>query len=292
MRSIDNHTHMKDNFHLNCNSSSGYTLTELLIGMGLMSVILLLVSQYFSGSIKDSEKLMSDAELYKEAQIAQQILAGRIQEAIYVWPSGSHIQLSKAGKTTQNTLLRRKSQSWLVVKQPFLALILPPEQPHYHLARPTGCQRDHLEACYRFFAYFAMRRQDLLKASKGAKPPADEINKDAWVLMQYRANLLAKSGPWYPSYLPNSRALDPEALPNYTLYGGNTAHFLMDYLAPNSLKFAITPPSSGGNNGVVTAHFKLAKLIRQTGPADHHELALDNGEALGGSFAPRGWYGY
>lgn len=267
--------------------TQGFTLIELLIGLALLGIILLLINQLFINTARDTQFLMSNAELYTEAQIAQQILVGRISEALYIWPTGSTLQLSNAGASTCNTVISPQSQKWIVGTQPFIAMILPPEQPEYHNRLPTGCTAHNTQACYRFFAYFPMLRHKMRSAFSSAKPPADEQNKNQWVIMQYRANLYDgnSNSAWYPSY--TDKAVNTNNLPAPHFYRGNKADFLVDYVEPDSFSIEITPPT-GSNiaNGKVVLELALERHARNR----EYQVGGTDEDRLGAELSPRNWF--
>jgi prepilin-type N-terminal cleavage/methylation domain-containing protein len=162
--------------------NKGFTLLEVLIALGLLGILLVLLFQTIGGTAQVSTSSNAGNELLREGQIAQQILASRIKEACYIYPSGATITMG-SGSTTRN-LFGIPSNNWVINTHPIMAMILPPN------ARDIDASPG---AFFRFFAYYAVKRSDFL--SMGAitspnKPSADPRNDDSvWVIMEYRKNL-------------------------------------------------------------------------------------------------------
>ncbi|RJF72803.1 prepilin-type N-terminal cleavage/methylation domain-containing protein [Deinococcus cavernae] len=64
----------------------GLTLVELLVGMTLMGIILTALVSFFTQSSKTSMQSSARADLQQETLNAQQLIAGKLKEAWYVYP--------------------------------------------------------------------------------------------------------------------------------------------------------------------------------------------------------------
>lgn len=162
---------------------AGFTLIELLVAMALMGVVLLAVSNFFTQGSRVSSQSNSRSELQQDILTAQQVIAGRLREAYYVYPPGTLVSLpTLPGHPTTNPL--QAGTSWTVDTHSILAMILPP-------AAGT--------ADYRFFAYYPVLRSTWVSQTsdlnlRAKNPGADGANASAWVLAEYRAPM--------PGYAP------------------------------------------------------------------------------------------
>ncbi len=82
----------------------GFTLVEMLIGMVILGILMAAFTQVFSSSLRASAQINSRNELVSEGQIAQQIIASRLQSAYYIYPAGTTMQLTGSGSTAKNTV--------------------------------------------------------------------------------------------------------------------------------------------------------------------------------------------
>ena len=158
----------------------GFTLIEMLIGMAIFGILMIAFTQIFGGSLRASGQINARNELVNEGQIAQQLITSRLQSAAYLY-SGT-LQLT-ASPTTKNTVRNGADQNWIVGTDPFIAMLVPP-------TAVGTCQSGQTQNCFTFYAYYPMRRADLIAGVKASAPPADPNNADAWVLMEYRANIV------------------------------------------------------------------------------------------------------
>lgn len=310
-------------------SQNGFTLIELLVAMALLSIIFLVISQ-ITGSMNTSSALLnSKNELTQEAQIVQRLLTGRLSEAIYVFPAGQVMTLSNNGITTKNTIRAGANQQWIVNTDPFIAMILPPEAPTYAAGSnvPNNCTASISDGCYRFYAYYAMRRSELTAAvqttsnptglNPSSVPLADALNPDAWVLMQYKSNLVG----WTPNYTNPANGVSSaqiNTLLSGAAYQGQGGNLLADYIQPqtndgsaNDLFPATSPaapqddcqvfcvlrtPSTSptkSNDGAVEVRFHMERRIRGSGKAitiNGTNPAGGSTSYLGGIVSPRNWW--
>ncbi|MPY66596.1 prepilin-type cleavage/methylation domain-containing protein [Deinococcus sp. SDU3-2] len=188
--------------------TAGLTLVELLVGMALMGVILLALVNFFGQSSRISAQSSTRAELQQEMLNAQQLIVGKLKEAWYVYPPGQAIAMvSTNAPTSRNPTTG--NQNWTVNTHPILAMILPPA------AGTTA---------YRFLAYYPVKRSVWVTgtaATSWRNPGPDDSNGNAWVLVEYRANLA--SSPVGATFPPSSAPAVPM---------GGEANILSDYVAP------------------------------------------------------------
>lgn len=282
------------------NRTEGFTLVELLIGLFLTGLILVFIGSLITSSAQDTSRISSNADVIKDGQIAQQLITGRLSEAIYVWPGTSSSFLLSSGVTTKNTV-GIPGQQWRVNTDPFVAMVLPPTgtASYNTTGTITNCTASTTDGCYRFFAYYAMKRSNLSILASTEKPKSDPINDNQWVLMEYRANLFDNtgSGAWTPNYIqdypggPKRLTSWPPAIYYISSAGQpRSGVLLVDYVQPNSVTFTVARPSGVATgpavpNGTVNFSFKMQRLVgssalRATGMA---------GEPLGAVVSPRNW---
>ena len=199
----------------------GFTLLELLVSMAILGILMLAFTQIFGGSLKASSEINARNELLSEGQVAQQLIASRLQNAYYLY-TGT-LQLTAGGATTKNTVRSGAGQNWTVGTDPFVAMLLPPTA--------TGiCQTGQTQFCFTFYAYYPMLRGELIK-NVSAAPPADPNNETVWVLMEYRANIIDNVDR-------TSNQLKDPPLPGTTYgnayYGGRSGQLLVDYVQPTT----------------------------------------------------------
>lgn len=239
------------------------TLVELLVAAALMGVLMLAFTQVFGGSLRASGELNARNELLSEAQIAQQFVAAKLQNAFYVYPSGSAIQLSQSGATTQNTTRSGAGQQWRVGTDPFIALLLPPTGRGQCPANAasTSVKNANRQFCFTFHAFYPVHRGTLVRSGLASAPPHDPQNDDTWVLMEYRANLFDGV----------DRTLDQVAQPPLDrpdLYRSRSAQMLADYVQPTTLAPRYTMFSTDEQGGTVySVAFELRMLQRRVGKA-------------------------
>lgn len=233
-------------------TSSGMTLIEMLVAMAIMSVLMLAFTQVFGGSLRASAEINARNELVNEGQIAQQLIASRLQSAYYIYPNGTTLQLTTGGTTTPNTIRTGAGQDWTVGTDPFVAVLVPPTMsPAPATGTPAQCpansasssvKESNKQFCFTFYAYYPIRRGALIVSNSASAPPADSTNENAWILMEYRANI----------YDGVDRSADQLAFPptTSTLYTGRTGTMLVDYIQPQTTSptytmFGICLPSAG-----------------------------------------------
>ncbi|TSA85893.1 prepilin-type N-terminal cleavage/methylation domain-containing protein [Deinococcus detaillensis] len=292
----------------------GFTLIELLISIFIAGALLVAIGAIINSSARDSNRINLNADIIKEGQIAQQIITGRLGEALYVWwPTGSatsNILLTTTGTTAKNTVNGNNKYQWTVasatapVPNVFLAMVLPPRDPIYTPGTDTitNCSSNDSNSsssygCYRFFAYYPVLRSVLVNDSTlavSSKPKDDPQNNDQWVLMEYRANLYDGSTAWFPSYTSGNGINRILTVPSDPYFTGRSGAILVDYIKPGSLKFSITRPTgaiAAGTvarpDGTVNFSFEMQRISGSDSPSIRATAA--NNEVLGATVSPRNW---
>lgn len=204
----------------------GFTLVEMLVGLVILSILTLAFTQVFGSSLRASSEINARNELVYEGQIAQQLVAARLQSAFHVYTgTGSNpnpMQLTAGGDTTRNTVRNGAGQNWIVGTDPFVAMLLPPKEK-------GSCSSSRLNSCFTFYAYYTMRRGYFIEKAEKWAPPEDPNNANAWVLMEYVANIVDNV-----DRITNQVASPP--LPgtafgtNYV--GGRSGRMLADFVQP------------------------------------------------------------
>lgn len=217
--------------------SKGFTLVELLVAMALLGIVLSALVTFFSQGSRVSTQSSSRAELQQEVLNAQQLIVGKLKEAWYIYPAGQTLQLGSSSTSTAN--LRQNPvtgtprggfANWLTGTDPILAVILPPKSVGTCPTTAPG-GGSGAEFCYRFFAYYPVKRSTWVSGTGGttaptASNPGDEPNNDAvWVLAEYRKTLYGFSSG--------------DTVPTTTLDGGD-ANLLTDYIAPTVVTTGFT----------------------------------------------------
>ena len=213
---------------------SGFTLVELLISMAIFGILMLAFTQIFGGSLKASSEINSRNELISEGQIAQQLVASRLQSAYYIYSRGKTMQLTGVGTTTINNVGGGGSQNWTVGTQPFVAMILPPKKLGQCPSSPSPSSNP--DACFTFYAYYPMVRGSFISSNGNSAPPADPSNTNVWFLMEYRANLydgIDRSANRLSSP-PNAETILTNPASTHPNIKGNNGQILVDYVQPTT----------------------------------------------------------
>lgn len=231
-------------------TAHGFTLIEMLIGMAILGILMLAFTQVFGGSLRASAEINSRNELISEAQIAQQLIASRLQSAYYVYPPATTLQMTSSGGLAKNTVRPNGVQNWTwtVGTDPILAMIVPPRILGF--CPTTGSTSDDKDACFTFYAYYPVLRSALISLNPNSAPDADPQNEDTWILMEYRANLLdgitrsatattdctgAKTGQGHLSCPPNLATILTNPSTVRPSIKSQTGRMLIDYVQPLSL---------------------------------------------------------
>lgn len=256
--------------------TAAFTLIELLVGMALMGVIMAALVAYFSQSSRISAQSSSRAELQQEVLNAQQLIAGKLKEAWYVYPPGQAIAMvSTNAPTSRNPVT--ENQNWTVGTHPILAMILPPTVVTVSCASNT-------DGCYRFLAYYPVKRSVWVAGTLSTSwrnPGPDDTNGDAWVLAEYRANMPSTFAPsgFPPSPVPTvpntgeANILSDYVAPTVTTTGFTTAantYTLFTYAAANGSTPAATNPVSSVTINLAVARQSRGTLLRLPNGTDEY----------------------
>ncbi len=205
----------------------GLTLVELLVAMALIGIVMTALLNFFTQSSRVSVQSSSRSELQQEVLNAQQLIAGKLKEAFYIYPPGSTVSLPTAD-VTQNPITNLSNwsiTSTTTSNHPMLAMILPPRSSAMTCVAATTTAPNP-EGCYRFIAYYPVKRSVWLTgigSDKTRNPGADAANDSAWVLAEYRQVMPVT---FTPSSYPFTTAP--------TAPGGGVANILSDYVAPTT----------------------------------------------------------
>jgi type II secretory pathway pseudopilin PulG len=220
------------------NHYSGFTLLEVLVSLGLLGSIVVLLFNFLGSTTQSSNTINASNELLREGQIAQQLIAARLKEACYIYPSGSTITMGSSGFTTVNEFggTPGTGYAWTVNTHPIIAMILPP-----NLTDPTdGVTTGNY---FRFYAYYPVSRSRYFQMgfAESEKPNPDTFNdKSVWMLMEYRKNLTEFSEG------TSSKCASMPATVDIT---GRSGRLLVDYISranPINSLFTAGPTETSG----------------------------------------------
>ncbi|ABF46403.1 Tfp pilus assembly protein PilW, disrupted [Deinococcus geothermalis DSM 11300] len=154
---------------------SGFTLLEMLVVIALLGIVMTALASTFMSGSQATTLALSRAELQQETVNAEQLIASRVKEAYYVFPPGQTLVLGSSSANLRTNPLTGKT-TWTVGTHPILALILPPRNP------ALTCTASTNDGCYRFFAYYPVKRSVWVAGSSGAANPGDDAaNGESWV---------------------------------------------------------------------------------------------------------------
>lgn len=199
-------------------STAGFTLLELLIGMGLFAIVSTALLSVVVSSSKATAQLNTVASMQSDLVSAQQILANRLKAAWYIAPASTSVTLT-TNPLTSNVL--SSGPTWVVGTQPFIAAILFPATPG------SGCAPTATPAvtagCYRFVAYYPVQRSVWVANTAGSQDPGPDATNDttSWVLAEYLS---------YFSTTPTT-AMATNAATNTT---GAQINLLVDRISPTT----------------------------------------------------------
>lgn len=244
----------------------GFTLVEMLVVMAILGVVLLALSNTFISGSRTTTLSAARSELQQETVNIQQLVASRVKEAWYVFPPGKTFALN-------DTPPRRNpitgDRNWTVGTHPILAMILPPRNPVLACAAATN------DGCYRFYAYYPVKRSVWVGGTTGSNNPGDDpTNADAWVMVEYK--------DFYFESNPPITAVSALTLPPIV---DSNAYLLSDYVAPantagNTYTMFSYVPSTAATTGVTGVNINLAtgrqvsgKLVRLPGATGTYNLS-------------------
>lgn len=250
----------------------GLTLVEMLIVIALLGIVMTALTTTFISSSRATTLAMTRAELQQETINAEQLIASRVKEAWYVFPPGQTLVLAGSDAVTRRNP-NSGNVTWTIGTDPILALILPPRNPKLE------CKTGDNDGCYRFFAYYPVKRSEWVAGTSGASNPEnDAANGESWVLVEYR-DYYYESPPSLTS--PSTLTLPPVL--------GSDANLLSDYIVPttntgmgaNYKMFDYVPatasslaPVSGVNIRLATGRTVNGKLIRLPNSTGTYDLSV------------------
>ena len=200
-------------------SSKGLTLVELLLSMAILGMLMLAFTQVFGGSLRASSEANARNELY-----------------IYNGTNGAPNPMTLSAQTnmSRNTVRSGAGQNWIPNTDPFIAILLPPTaQGTCPSAAVVGSPNEN--ACFKFYAYYAMRRADLISFNAQSAPNPDPNNADGWVLIEYSATIwdgVNRSGVG-----PTTNRLASPPTPGTAFgaaYTGQVGRMLIDFVQPTN----------------------------------------------------------
>ncbi|MDV6374594.1 PilW family protein [Deinococcus arenicola] len=206
--------------------TAGFTLVELLIGMALMGIVMMALLAFFTQGTRISAQSSSRADMQQEVLNAQQLIAGKLKGAWYVYPplaSSTDVWSLTGTNLTKNPVSNNNTWKTAVAitpNQPLLAMILPP---------------DTVGGVYSFIAYYPVKRSDWIggvTAGSSKDPGVDASNANTWVLAEYRATMPTGFSDVYPPAVP-------PPMPT-----GSQSNILSDYVAPTIVTAGFTTAAS------------------------------------------------
>lgn len=165
-------------------AQAGFTLVELLIGMLLMSIILGVILNIFQSSASGTAKLNLTSDAQQEALNGLQIISSRLKEAWYIYTPGTTVTLPTSDYIKNP--MPSGGNAFVVGTDPVLAMVLPP-MISSGVCTPASSP-PVTDGCYRFYAYYGMKRADWVTAATGFRDPgADSPGLTTWVVAEYRS---------------------------------------------------------------------------------------------------------
>lgn len=235
-------------------TSRGLSLIEVLVSIAVLGVVMAAVIQIFTSTMRVSADVNAQNTILHEGQIALQLVTARLNEALYIVPSGTPLALSTTNNDiTANTLGTAVSQSWTVGTDPLLALVLPPEDGD---AGVVCASTAPTTACPRFFAYYPIKRSAYLNSSlPSALKPDPSAGNDAstWMLMEYRGT--------FTSPLP-AQMTESDFTSHFSQVQNETAQLVVDYVQPQTTAPAYTLFSSDVADRSVTFRLRMLQAVR------------------------------
>lgn len=250
-------------------SNQGLTLVELLIGMAIIGVVLAALTSFFNQGTRISGQSSSRSELQQELLNAQQLITGKLREAWYIYPPNPTASYVLGSTPITQNPLTNGTNNWnpsATTPHPFLAMILPPRSPNLTCGSGTN-----VDGCYRFIAYYAMKRSTWLSAIGGdswRNPGPDAANdNDTWVLAEYRKEMPASFNATTSTFPPTN----PPTIPT-----NGQSNILTDYIAPTNVSgfttsgntytmFGYTPPAPTGSSYVTGVKVSLVAIRQSSG---------------------------
>lgn len=241
--------------------TSGFTLVELLIGLGIMGVLTVAFLQFFTASVTITQRFDTRNELLSDGQTAQQLVSSRVQEAWYIYPTSTPAFSLSGIPNVQGWAVGHPSGAgtWKIGTDAILAFLVPPSSVG-GLCTPTAAT-PVTAGCYEFYAYYPVKRAAYVTGTTSTysnRLLSDGENGGAWVLMQlvgYVAPTAIASGSAQPPTLTTSWL-------NGNLQGARV-DLVSDYLSSNTstgLPFRIDATST--NPDRVEIELRLARTYK------------------------------
>lgn len=164
--------------------TAGFTLLELLVALGLVGIVMAAVLTLNLRTSNATSALQVRSDLTSETQIAQNYIAGKLRNAVYIYPYQSSaavgfFALASSGYSTFNPNSSPTARAgfngtgnynWRFGSgdgnDPFIAFIVPPQATANSIdvgdctAATTDTAR--AQSCYAFYAYYAVPRSLLV----------------------------------------------------------------------------------------------------------------------------------
>jgi prepilin-type N-terminal cleavage/methylation domain-containing protein len=217
---------MKHN-HCSPALAKGFTLVEVLVALGIFSVVIVSALQLQQNSSNVSRVIINTASLQEEVRNVAALINDEVQRAVYVFPpcgvyktdgsvapilntcstsvnpawydtSGqkvsvvfSRFTLAASGNTTKRPDTGSRIWTPGVNAAPILAMIVAPRRPGTGTCMSANAA-EQARSCYQFVAYYPIKRSDVTRASGSTSSEqldVDPGNQNQWVLMEFRRNI-------------------------------------------------------------------------------------------------------
>lgn len=271
-------------------AQGGLTLVELLVGMALMGVVLTALVSYFSQGSRVATQSSGRAELQQEVLTAQQLIAGRLKEAWYVFPEGQEFSMGNGDfrknplNATGTAVIDNGSGTWKVGTHPFLALILPPKLTGSSTCPASSSSSGNVDYCYRFFAYYPVNRSVWVGNAGGASSPSasnpgdDPANANVWVLAEYRKTLYGYApGNAFAPDGGDANLLADFVAPTLTSTGFTTSantYPMFEYKSANGSTTSASNPVTGVTLNLATTRNVGGKVLRLPGATGTYSITI------------------
>ena len=247
---------------MNKPQQNGFTLVELLIGLAVLGILIGSFFRLVGNTVDTSTELSVRNEVVQDAQIAQQIINARLQEACFVYTSGT-IQMASSGWTTQRSILGLSGYIWNITNNdPIVAMILPPDPNDV-----TAANRPR----YRFLAYYPVRRGAYIAGNVStsnniSQLPTEPANDNNWVLMQYIRYLPTSPGDTTAPVMNPSLTCTVNVTNGNASITGGAADLLVDYVQPTNVATTYSMfdeiPAAGSVPPNITFRLRMLRTYR------------------------------
>ncbi len=281
------------NSNKNVPKQAGFTLVEMLIGLFILGAIMVSFFAIVGNTLDSSRSLSARNDIIQDAQVAQQLINARIQEACYVYTSGT-VQMAASGYTTKRSALSASNWTWTVGVDPIIAMILPPNPSE---PTPGGLAQNQR---YRFFAYYPVQRQDYINnAASSLDPELSPANGSGWMMMQYFKFLDTRGTT--VNAIPVTTGMDPSLTCTQNVTAGNAtitggaSDLLVDFVQPANIAPTYTMFSFGaGTLPTVTFRLRMLRLTQtqnQGGTSSSGQIRFPptTTDPMAVSVAPQNW---